>query len=78
MFWFIQIKMPKLKDLKLEDITHQKLLSRILDIFINAKNFYNEYTDSDKKQYKEIRNLITEQGKDYTTGHMVIWVDKEN
>ena len=64
--------MPKLKDLKFEDITHQKLLSRILE------NFYNEYTDSDKKQYKEIRNLITEQGKDYTTGDMVIWVDKEN
>ena len=63
MFWFIQIKMPKLKDLKLEDISHQKLLLRILDIVINEKNFYDEYTDSDIKQYKEIRNFITGQGR---------------
>ena len=55
--------MPKLKDLKLEDISHQKLLLRILDIVINEKNFYDEYTDSDIKQYKEIRNLITGQGR---------------
>ena len=55
--------MPKLKDLKLEDISHQKLLLRILDIVINEKNFYDEYTDSDIKQYKEIRNFITGQGR---------------
>ena len=55
--------MPKLKDLKLEDISHQKLLLRILDIVINEKNFYDEYTDSDIKQYKEIRNLITGKGR---------------
>ena len=55
--------MPKLKDLKLEDISHQKLLLRIIDIVINAKIFYNEFTDSDIKQYKEIRNLIRGQGR---------------
>ena len=32
------------------------------------KNFYDQPTDSDMKRYEEIRNLITVQDEDYTTG----------
>ena len=63
MFWFTEIKITTQKGVNPKCISHQKLLLRILDIVINAKNFYDEYTDSDIKQYKEIRNLITGQGR---------------
>ena len=32
------------------------------------ENFYDQPNDSDIKQYKEIRKLTTEQGKDYING----------
>ena len=32
------------------------------------KNFCDQPTDSDMKRYEEIRNLITGQDEDYTTG----------
>ena len=51
LFWFIQIMMPMLKGLKLEDITYQKALERT---FLPA-------TDSDMKQYEEMRKLTTGQ-----------------
>ena len=37
-------------------------------IVINGKNVYDQPIDSDIKLYKEIRNLTTAQGEDYTTG----------
>ena len=37
-------------------------------MIINGKNFYDQEIDSDIKQYKEIRKLITGKGEDYTTG----------
>ena len=38
------------------------------NVIINRKNFCDQATDSDVKQYKEITKLITRQGEDYTTG----------
>ena len=39
MFQFIQIKMPILKDLNLEDITYQKVLSKIITLPSMRKTF---------------------------------------
>ena len=38
------------------------------NVISNGKNFYDQATDSDIKQYEEIRKLTTGQGEDYTTG----------
>ena len=37
-------------------------------MIINGNNFYGQPIDSDLKQYKEIRKLITEKGENYTIG----------
>ena len=56
-----------LKDLKFEDFTYQKVYYWELKVSISGKNFYDQTTDFDVKQYEEIRKLTTEQGEDYTT-----------
>ena len=53
LFRLIQIKMPILKDLKLEDITHEKALSRIAVADGKWKNFYDQPTSSNTKRYEE-------------------------
>ena len=35
------------------------------NVIINGKNFYDQPIDSNIKQYKEIRKLMTWQGEDY-------------
>ena len=67
----MQIKMTRLKDLKLEDVTYQKELLIIITSSSMKKNFYNRVNDSEIKQYKEIRKLTTGQGEDYTTGSLL-------
>ena len=37
-------------------------------MIINGKNFYDQPTDSDIKQYEKIRKLTTVPGEDYTAG----------
>ena len=49
----IQIKMPILNDLKLEDITYKKALSRIAVADEKWKNFYDQPISSDTKRYEE-------------------------
>ena len=49
----IQIKMPILNDLKLEDITYKKTLSRIAVADEKWKNFYDQPISSDTKRYEE-------------------------
>ena len=39
LFWLVQIKMPMLKDLKLEDITYQKALLRIITLSSLERTF---------------------------------------
>ena len=63
LFWFIQIKMLVLKDLRLEDIIDQ-----IIMLSSTEKNFYDQPIDSDIKRFEEIRKLTTGQVEDYTTG----------
>ena len=60
--------MPILKDLKLENIIYQKVLSKIITLLSMVKNFYEQAVDSDIKRYEEIRTLTTGQDEDYTTG----------
>ena len=38
------------------------------NVIINGKNFYDQEIDSDIKQDKEIRKLVTGEGEDYTAG----------
>ena len=62
LFYFIQIKVLLLKDLKLKGIIDN------YNVIINGKNFYDQAIDSDIKRYKEIRKLITGQDECYNTG----------
>ena len=41
------------------------------NVIIKRKNFYNQATDSDIKQYEEIRKLTTGHGEDYTIGSLL-------
>ena len=50
------------KGIKLEGITYQKVLIRII-ITSQRKMFYDQPVDSDIKQYREIRKSTTEQGE---------------
>ena len=43
-------------------------VNRLLHVIINGKNFYDQASDSDIKQYEEIIKLTTGQGEDCTTG----------
>ena len=43
-----------------------KGIMKTYNAIINGKNFYDQATDSDIKQYKQIRVLTTEQSEDYT------------
>ena len=40
-------------------------------MIINGKNFYDQTTDSDIKQYEEIGKLTTGPDEDYTTGFLL-------
>ena len=44
-----------------------KGITKNYNVIINVKNFYNQPTDSNIKQYEVIRKLTTGQGEDYTT-----------
>ena len=67
MFWFIQIKMSILKELKLRDITYQKILLKIITWSSTERTFFGQPIDSDVKRYQEIRKMTTGYGKYYTT-----------
>ena len=41
------------------------------NIIIIGKNFYEQAIDSDIKRYKEIRNLTTGEGEDYSTSSLI-------
>ena len=41
LFWFIQIKIPILKDLKLEVIIYQNVSLKNDNVIVNGKNFYD-------------------------------------
>ena len=43
----------------------------LVNFIINAKNFHDQATDSDIKQYEEIKKWTTTQDEDYTTGCLV-------
>ena len=43
------------------------------NVIVNGKNFYDQATDSDMKQYKEIKKIKIEQGEDYTTGCLLCY-----
>ena len=45
-----------------------KNITKIYNVIINEKSFYDRAINSDIERYKEIRKLATRQGKDYTTG----------
>ena len=45
-----------------------KGIIKYYNVIINTKNFYDEASDSNIKQYNEIRKLTKGQGEDYTTG----------
>ena len=45
-----------------------KGIIKYYNVIINVKNFYDQASDSNIKQYDEIRKLTTGQGEDYTTG----------
>ena len=45
-----------------------KGIIKYYNVIINVKNFYDEASDSNIKQYNEIRKLTKGQGEDYTTG----------
>ena len=49
LFWFIQIKIPILKDLKLEVIIYQNVSLKNDNAIVNGKNFYDQPIDSDIK-----------------------------
>ena len=49
LFWFIQIKIPILKDLKLEVIIYQNVSLKNDNVIVNGKNFYDQHIDSDIK-----------------------------
>ena len=54
------------KYLKLEDITYCKTLLTTIISSSMEKNFFDQPINSDTKRYKEIRQLTTGQGEDYT------------
>ena len=54
------------KDLKLEDITYCKTLLTTIISSSMEKNFFDQPINSDTQRYKEIRQLTTGQGEDYT------------
>ena len=60
LFWFIQIKIPILKDLKLEVIIYQNVSLKNDNVIVNGKNFYDQPIDSDIKWYEKIRKLKRE------------------
>ena len=60
LFWFIQIKIPILKDLKLEVIIYQNVSLKNDNVIVNGKNFYDQHIDSDIKWYEKIRKLKRE------------------
>ena len=41
------------------------------NIIIIGKNFYEQAIDSDINRYKEIRNLTTGEGEDYSTSSLI-------
>ena len=41
------------------------------NIIIIGKNFYEQAVDSDINRYKEIRNLTTGEGEDYSTSSLI-------
>ena len=45
-----------------------RVIIKNYNVIINGKKFYGPVIDSDTKRYKEIRELTTGKGKDYTTG----------
>ena len=49
LFWFIQIKIPILKDLKFEVIIYQNVSLKNDNVIVNGKNFYDQPIDSDIK-----------------------------
>ena len=49
LFWFIQIKIPILKDLKLEVIIYQNVSLKNDNVIVSGKNFYDQHIDSDIK-----------------------------
>ena len=59
--------MTLLKESKLEDITHQKVILKIIMTSSIGKHFYDQPIDSDIKRYEELRKIITRQGEDYNT-----------
>lgn len=63
MFWFIQIKVEILKDSKLEDITFQKVLLRII---ISS---FDQSIDS----HTILGSKITGKVADYSTGYL-LWI----
>ena len=67
LFWILEMIMAVLKDLKLEDITYQKVLLRIILSSLMEKTFITNQFILTLKQYKEITKLTTGHGKDYTT-----------
>ena len=59
--------MTLLKESKLEDITYQKVILKIITTSSIEKHFYDQLIVSDIKRYKELRKIITRQGEDYNT-----------
>ena len=57
LFWFMQIKMTKLKDLKLNYLP--KSVIKNYHLIINEKSVYEQHIDYDIKQSEEIRKLTT-------------------
>ena len=78
LFYFIQMKMAILKDLKLEDITYQKALLIIIKSSSIEKDFYGQAIDSDVKWYEEIKKLTTGRSEDYTTECLLDYDDIKN
>ena len=49
------------------------MLKNKSSFIINGKNFYDQSIDSDTRRYEEIRKLTTAQGKDNTTGNLLVY-----
>ena len=48
------------------------------NVIINGKNFYDQPTDSDIKQYQHIKKLLTGQDEDYTTRCLLDYESDKN
>ena len=47
-------------------------------VIIDGRNFYDNPIESDIETYRELKKVMTGKGEDYTTGSLLIYLNKKN